>query len=1084
MISLLRLKPPGRSALARHALRPRGLQTTLPLHIPCEVSEEAKPERKVRKSQKKLSELPSVRLLPDGTTAAPLDTWYGGLGKPVFPSPKDSETSQIADTVVDTEDAVVPAENTLTTLEEDGTDTLATKSKSMRKQKKSTDEIVDVGEEPKKPRRRQPASKKKILATILGTGGEEERSMPSTSISTLIRANEKKYPHCIHLTRVGQFYESYFEQAVEVARLLNIKQARRFLSGRYTPMCGFPLGHLDRHLKTLVQHHKKFVALCEEFPKYSYGGTTFDRRVVRIITPGTLIDESFINPYENNYLLSITSGKSSSESPEPGTSDTVGLAWIDVSTGEFFTKSTTTEGLHDEVVRINPREVVLQTELFQLPSHPIRAAITEEGCFVVYSSSEEDASFDNTTDLEEELTSMDDITSHTDPMPVAEGSVLSDAETQAVALLTTYLRANLMEHMPRLASPTKESVSGRMQIDAHTLKALEIREGFKDGGTTGSLLSVVKRTVTTSGTRLLARWLCSPSTSLREINARQSLVAFFHARPFLREDIVQNLKHAEDATRIAQRFLLGRGGVSDLSAISNTIDIWTAISKRIELEKNMELKERGEIRAEEWASLDALMLRIGDLRDLSDRIRKAVVHQGSVVQNAVQDAEDAEDEQQTGEAETTPTLPSRDLRMNISANDWTIRPEYSEELTNLHNLLKNLLDERERLQLRLALEHDIPTLSLRSSPNLGMHVHIGGRKRGKSRLDESDAFIQLGESQSTVTYFNQEWAQLGRHIVDTTTEIWQREKEAFEALRNEVNARAIHLRRNARIMDELDVTIAFANLAQEMSFVRPVIREDTSYSVTNGRHPTVELGLLTNGRSFIPNTVSFSPTSQLHIITGPNMAGKSTLLRQTALIAVLAQTGSYVPADSAEIGIIDRVFSRVGARDDLFHDRSTFMVEMLETSDIMRRATPNSLVIMDEVGRGTTVEDGLAIAFAVVHHLQSVNHCRALFATHFHELADMLGITDEHRGTGAFENVSFFCTDVDETEDGYFTYSHRLRPGINRNSHGLKVAQLAGMPEPAVEVARTALSWLKQRSAIRTNDRSDLHAIGQSLTSH
>ncbi|EMD41731.1 hypothetical protein CERSUDRAFT_42929 [Gelatoporia subvermispora B] len=902
----------------------------------------------------------------------------------------------------------------------------------------------------------------------------------TTTLPALIQANLQKYPHCILLTRVGQFYESYFDQAIEVARLLNIKLTKRTFGGIRTPMCGFPLTHLDRHMKALVQHNKKFVALCEEFPVTRYGSTIFERRVVRIVTPGTLIDESFLNPYENNYLLSISSGQSSAVIPvEPSNSDAVGLAWIDVSTGEFFTKNTTCEGLHDEVVRINPREVVLESTLLQTPSHPIRLAVAEEGYFVSYSSAAADGSSDNVIPKAGVVPSMDDVTSHTDAMPLTEGSALSDTEAEAVSLLTTYLRDHLLEHMPQLSSPTKESVSGRMQIDAHTLKALEIREGFRDGGAVGSLLSVIKRTVTTSGTRLLARWLCSPSTSSREINARQSLVAFFHARAFLRDDIVQYLKQAEDATRIVQKFLVGRGCANDLAAICNTVDVWSAVSKRIELEKNMELKERGEIQAEEWASLDALMVRIGDLRDLADRIRKAVVNQGTPLQNV----EAVEEELQSTENEISPFAYTRDPRYNFGTDtQWTIRSQFSEELTQLHDLLKDLHEERESLQSRLALEYDTPSLTLRSSPNLGMHVHVGRGKRGRARLDESDLFILLSESQSTTTYFNQEWAQLGKQIVDTVTEILVREREAFELLRNEVNSRAVHLRRNARILDELDVTIAFANLAQEMSFARPTIRDDTSYSVTNGRHPTVELGLLTNGRAFIPNTVSFSPSSQFHIITGPNMAGKSTLLRQTALIAILAQTGSYVPADSAEIGIVDRVFSRVGARDDLFHDRSTFMVEMLETSDIMRRATPNSLVIMDEVGRGTTVEDGLAIAFAVVHHLQTVNGCRALFATHFHELADMLGITEDSKGTGAFQNVSFFCTDVDETEDGYFAYSHRLRPGINRNSHGLKVAQLAGMPEPAVEVARTALTWLKQRRATQHNDRSDLHAIGQSLT--
>jgi len=252
----------------------------------------------------------------------------------------------------------------------------------------------------------------------------------------------------------------------------------------------------------------------------------------------------------------------------------------------------------------------------------------------------------------------------------------------------------------------------------------------------------------------------------------------------------------------------------------------------------------------------------------------------------------------------------------------------------------------------------------------------------------------------------------------------------------------------------------------------------------NGRHPTVELGLLDAGRVFTPNSVTLSSESRLHVITGPNMAGKSTLLRQTALIAIIAQTGSYVPADHAHIGIVDKVFSRVGAKDDLFRDRSTFMVEMLETAEILRSATWRSLVIMDEVGRGTTVADGLAIAFATVNHLYHVNRCRSLFATHFHELADMLGFSANLDDSGqsepsAFPHIGFFCTDVDEIEDERFAYSYRLRPGVNRDSHGLKVARLAGMPESAMDIAGEALRYL--RSQKRTGEGAQLRELGHVL---
>ncbi|KAG9086133.1 DNA mismatch repair ATPase msh1, partial [Ceratobasidium sp. UAMH 11750] len=317
------------------------------------------------------------------------------------------------------------------------------------------------------------------------------------------------------------------------------------------------------------------------------------------------------------------------------------------------------------------------------------------------------------------------------------------------------------------------------------------------------------------------------------------------------------------------------------------------------------------------------------------------------------------------------------------------------------------------------------------------------------------------------------WSELGTSILECQAEIFQAERNALEALRAEVGGHAVALRRNARIIDEIDVTVGFAELAAEMNFVRPVVNDSLNFLTVNGRHPAVELGLLTSGRVFTPNTVNLGPHSRLMLITGPNMAGKSTVLRQSALIAILAQTGSFVPADSAEIGVVDRVFSRIGARDDLFRDRSTFMVEMLEAGEILRRATNRSLVIMDEVGRGTTVRDGLAIAFATAHHLHAHNKCRAMFATHFHEVADMLGYieppTPPSPASGDLPmsrctrpHISFFCTSITTSPDSPdFSYAHRLRPGVNRESHGLRVAQLGGMPDAAIDVARRVMERLR-----------------------
>jgi DNA mismatch repair ATPase MutS len=299
------------------------------------------------------------------------------------------------------------------------------------------------------------------------------------------------------ISRVSQ---SYFEQAAEVSRLLNIKLTSRSWDGHRILMCGFPLIHLDKHIKTLVQQNRRFVAMCEEFPRAVSSPAAkagFDRRVVRVITPGTLIDEPFLNQYENNYLLAL-SVPATAQTSEP-----VGLAWIDVSTGEFFAKTSAFDALRDELARIGPREIVLDSSLKSSTTHPIHRTLSHDGDLVSYISSEE-ADFPSAPETE----TTDDITARSSPLSI---SVFTPSETSAIKLLTTYLHANLLEHMPRLGLPNREADDGRMHIDAHTISALEIREGMREGGVTGSLLSVIKRTVTSSGTRLLARWLCTSS---------------------------------------------------------------------------------------------------------------------------------------------------------------------------------------------------------------------------------------------------------------------------------------------------------------------------------------------------------------------------------------------------------------------------------------------------------------------------------------------------------------------------------------------------------------------------------------------
>ncbi|KAF5368576.1 hypothetical protein D9758_002409 [Tetrapyrgos nigripes] len=1096
-----------RRAALSHLSRPicRAIHTShvVNIHLECkseegegDASNASVAEKKIVKTKKKFSELPKVHILPDGTPAKPLEAWWSGDDDQQKPSRTRlrHETSNETEEIVKTESTLVetpaPKQRRKTKASSESDDNVeepeAAAPKRRRRSKKTTDDTDESQVEEPKPKRTRKASaskRKKVEDAATSLEAEEDLEgddQPRTGLARGVLENLAKFPHCLLLTRVGNFYESYFDQAVEIASILNIKLATRKWDGRRIHMCGFPLSNIDKHLKVMVQQHKRFVAMCEEFPKYpSPGVREFERRVVRIITPGTLIDESFLNQYENNYLLAVSAPPETDVPKET----TVGLAWIDVSTGEFYSKVSTCESLKDDIARIGPQEIVLHKDLESNTQHPIFDALNEEAVTTSYiipqeqttptspESAETAVSPDKTSVTDEVITLQTASTASNAPV----AAVYTPEETSAISLLTVYLQTNLLEHMPPLLLPNREDSGGRMQIDSHTIKALEIKESMREGGTRGSLLSVIKRTLTTSGTRLLARWLCSPSTSIPEIDARQSLVAFFCARPHFRSDLLDLLKKSEDAGRVVQKFLLGRGGASDLLALTTSIHLWTDIQQRVYLEREMEVQERSNFNPEEWASLDILISRMVQLEEFSERIGKALN------QTDLQPSTPSPDGYFASDTDLMSHLRA-DWRYGRSRFGISINPEFSESLRSIHDTLRSLLNEKEKLEGKLQMAYNAPSLTLRSSPGQGMHVHLAKAKRDQSKLEADPKFVSISENNTTKIYFNQGWSMLGNRILETSIALSLAEKEAFETLRMEVASHASSLRRNARVVDELDVTLAFANLAVDMKFVRPTIRDDTSYHVVNGRHPTVELGLLTTGRLFTANSIDITPQSQLHVITGPNMAGKSTLLRQTALIAILAQTGSYVPADSASLGIVDKLFPRVGAKDDLFHDRSTFMVEMLETAEILRRATPKSLVIMDEVGRGTTVKDGLAIAFSTIHHLTSINQCRTLFATHFHELADMLGYTSNGRAQGVFENVAFYCTDVDETEDGSFAYSYRIRKGVNRDSHGLKVARLTGMPYSAVTVAQGVLDVLKSRPH-EGFDPSELSALGQKFTS-
>ncbi|KAI9839809.1 MAG: DNA mismatch repair ATPase msh1 [Thelocarpon superellum] len=893
----------------------------------------------------------------------------------------------------------------------------------------------------------------------------------------------RKFENCVLLTRVGSFYELYFEQAERYGPLLNLKVAQKSTNAGPVPMAGFPFFQLDRFLKVLVQDLEQHVAISEEVAndaseKVRSGGLMFDRRVSRVITPGTLIDERFIKTAEHNYLLAIsvtdaaecgppshpTQGTSPDAESHPGA---VGLAWLDLSTGDFFTQATTMASLPSAISRIAPREIIYDRHGQQFQDHLCDSLLHDYRHLMMHHPpSNLEPRID---DWAEELES---------PMASDEARAFTREEITAGTRLLEYVKVQLQGLPMKLQRPIRQHANESMLIDKNSLRSLEIKTTLKDGLTRGSLLHTMQKTVTSSGARLLSDRLTAPSTSLSIINGRLDLVSFFLQRVVLRQDVIDTLRHSQDAQRLVQKFSLGRGDHDDLLSLCKAI---TATQMTVELLADETSGEPGSSRPDVDPNRDALvaLLRRVDLnapKKLAARINKAIDVEGLSRRQHLQENEAAgvmSQAQAVDGGERSSTTHFRFPRRSTAHLDadaytakspnwsdedvWVMRKGASPTLTRLHHRLDQMYREKLDLAEMLRQQYGAKSLTLRWTPGLGHICHVKG-KDTTSPVSSTEKFRSVSASKSTRSFHLPEWTSLGGQMDQIRVQIRAEEQLVFRRLRDEVILNLSLLRRNAAVLDELDIACAFATAATTHGLVRPLVHARPGCKIVGGRHPMVERGLEEQGRHFSANDCFLGENERIWLITGPNMAGKSTFLRQIALITIMAQAGSFVPAEFAEIGLVDQVFSRVslegsrdriGTADNLYQDQSTFMVEMLESAAILRQATSRSLVIMDEVGRGTTSEDGVAVGYACLEHLYHVNRCRTLFATHFHALADL---------TASMDHLACYCTDVVEDGDGSFSYIHRLRPGVNRQSHALKVARLAGMPDRAIQVAKQVLA--------------------------
>ncbi|KAI5205533.1 hypothetical protein E4T38_04264 [Aureobasidium subglaciale] len=784
--------------------------------------------------------------------------------------------------------------------------------------------------------------------------------------------NVNKFSDCVVLTRIGNFYELYGDQAEQYAPLLNLKVAQRKTGLGPVAMAGFQYTQLDRYLKSLVQGLNKHVAISEEIrnspaDQVKNGGLLYNRKVSRIITAGTLVDETFMDPFENNFLLSIHANIDTADDGTISQDTDVGLTWVDLSSGDFFTQNTDIASLGSVIARVGAREIVLDSSFEQVDRSQLDRWLGDGGHAVTYHSP--DPEFDSIKQWAPMLEK---------PVPSEECLLFSAQEVLAGSLLLDYVKGRLLELNVSLRCPIRRNQRDYMSIDKQTLKALEIRSTLRDGLFQGSLLHAIRRTTTKSGARLLNQRLVSPSMSISEINSRLDLVTELLEYDQLREDAISALRRTTDVLRLLQRFSIGKGDADDLLALAKTVKIINQIVDIVNA--HVPPQTRTTDSSSSSIQLRALVNRLdldGPLK-LASRILDAIDEDGLSQQHLAEEAEAvvaaelAEQIIETDELESKPAKRGKvSAKKTVVVPDlntgefWIMRRSASTALKSGHQTLDNVMKEKSQLFDRLRTE-----IVLKWTPQLGHFCHVKGKD---VRAEVPDA-RNVSSTKNTRAFYLPEWTHLGSRLEDAKTRIRIEEQRVLNDL-HQVIENLVKLRRNASILDELDVGCSSATMATERNLIRPVLH------------------------------------------SGPNMAGKSTYLRQNALITILAQTGCFVPADFAEIGLVDKIFSRI---------------------------------IMDEVGRGTTPEDGVAVGYACLHHLHCTSPCRTLFATHFHSLVDM---------TKSFDHLACYCTDVAEEEDGSWVYVHRLRKGVNRDSHALKVAKLA---ETAIAVAKSVLDGFER----------------------
>ncbi len=792
------------------------------------------------------------------------------------------------------------------------------------------------------------------------------------------------HPEYLLFYRMGDFYELFFDDAIKAASVLDIALTRRGKhEGVDIPMCGVPFHSSEPYLEKLIKSGFK-VAICDQMEdpteaKKRGHKAVVRREVTRVVTPGTITEESLLESKRSNYLCSIVYKKQK-----------LSLSWVDISTGDFFVCSSSENNLYNDLSRISPKEILISETTLNIKA--ISQTLSDwKSCLSIYSES-----FFESPKAERI------IKNYYNASTIESFGNFTEGEVAAIGSLLEYVELTQKGKMPRLMVPKNFIHASYLAIDAATQKNLELFSTLS-GEYKGCLLSVIDKTATNFGARLLYSYLAAPLINSKQINRRLDAVEFFINHKELSEKLRAIFEKTHDMERALSRLHLGRGGPRDLLVIRESLLSAFQISEILEFSNATFPEEIANCISE-----------LGNHTDLVQLLRDAL----------------------------------NDQVVMLVRDGGFIRDGFNATLDNYRQIKKNSEESRIKLRDKYREETSIPTLKVGDNNLIGFYIEVTSQHLKKI----PDSFIHRQSMAGATRYTTPELREIESKIINARDLALKLEIDLFYELVKQILDKSDNLYKTSHSLAKLDVFLSLAILAEENKYSRPTVDDTLAFKIVDGRHPVVEQALKNQQQEIISNHCDLAETQQLWIITGPNMAGKSTFLRQNALIAILSHIGSFVPAQYAHIGHIDKIFSRVGASDDIAKGRSTFMVEMVETAAILHQSTYRSLVILDEIGRGTATYDGLSIAWAVVEHLHDINKCRGLFATHYHEL------------TGLSQNLkrlSCWSMKIREWQDKII-FLYEIQKGSADKSYGVHVAKLAGLPTSVTTRAEHILEHIRQ----------------------